>query len=470
MREVDRRTKVSRRIFLRGSATAVPAAAVAAAGMSISPEAAWAQDAKNLTPRTMATLARMARDIYPHDRLADVYYVKAVAGYDAKAGAGRRVPQDGRDRRRPARCRRAAAPQEPLPDGGVGSRSRRAAASGRAGRRCSRSCTATCWSRLYNNKEVWPKFGYEGASADKGGYINRGFNDIDWLTAGIGEDDDGATFDLNDDGVVVHRRLRRRRRHAGQRAGAEGHQGGDPGGRRAHEIDGLRQRRMGELHPARLARQAHHLGHLARGARTSRTCRPGSSSRSAARRCTGPAPRCASRSTSSRRAAPTATSPARTCSTGRSRSPRLEPYYAKAEDKMGVTAHQRHPRPARQQQLQGAGGRRRQARLQGSAHRQHVDQQPAARRPRRLPADRLLLPGLQVAARSGRRSTPRSRRARRPAISRCGPNAMALQHRARCRGQGHRRGLCRRGRQAAAAEGARRGAWRAIRSRARACC
>ena len=34
---------------------------------------------------------------------------------------------------------------------------------------------------LYNNKEVWPKFGYEGESASKGGYMNRGFNDIDWL-------------------------------------------------------------------------------------------------------------------------------------------------------------------------------------------------------------------------------------------------------------------------------------------------
>ena len=34
---------------------------------------------------------------------------------------------------------------------------------------------------LYNNPDVWPKFGYEGASADKGGYINRGFSDIDWL-------------------------------------------------------------------------------------------------------------------------------------------------------------------------------------------------------------------------------------------------------------------------------------------------
>ena len=35
---------------------------------------------------------------------------------------------------------------------------------------------------LYNNPEVWPKFGYEGSSAEHGGYINRGFSDIDWLS------------------------------------------------------------------------------------------------------------------------------------------------------------------------------------------------------------------------------------------------------------------------------------------------
>ena len=52
MRQVDRRTRVSRRVFLRGSATAVPAAAVAAAGVSIGPEAAWEQTAKNLKPHT----------------------------------------------------------------------------------------------------------------------------------------------------------------------------------------------------------------------------------------------------------------------------------------------------------------------------------------------------------------------------------------------------------------------------------
>jgi hypothetical protein len=34
---------------------------------------------------------------------------------------------------------------------------------------------------IYNNKGVWPIFGYEGESASKGGYIDRGFNDLDWL-------------------------------------------------------------------------------------------------------------------------------------------------------------------------------------------------------------------------------------------------------------------------------------------------
>ena len=28
---------------------------------------------------------------------------------------------------------------------------------------------------------MWDLLGYEGYSSDKGGYINRGFNDLDWL-------------------------------------------------------------------------------------------------------------------------------------------------------------------------------------------------------------------------------------------------------------------------------------------------
>ena len=34
---------------------------------------------------------------------------------------------------------------------------------------------------LYNNPLVWRHFGYEGPSAEFGGYIDRGFDDLTWL-------------------------------------------------------------------------------------------------------------------------------------------------------------------------------------------------------------------------------------------------------------------------------------------------
>jgi len=34
---------------------------------------------------------------------------------------------------------------------------------------------------LYNQPEVWAELGYQGPSAEFGGYINRGFNDQDWM-------------------------------------------------------------------------------------------------------------------------------------------------------------------------------------------------------------------------------------------------------------------------------------------------
>ena len=34
---------------------------------------------------------------------------------------------------------------------------------------------------LYRNPVVWKLVGYEGSSIEHGGYLNRGFDDIDWL-------------------------------------------------------------------------------------------------------------------------------------------------------------------------------------------------------------------------------------------------------------------------------------------------
>lgn len=34
---------------------------------------------------------------------------------------------------------------------------------------------------LYGDNEVWDSLGYEGESFSKGGYLHRGFDDLDWL-------------------------------------------------------------------------------------------------------------------------------------------------------------------------------------------------------------------------------------------------------------------------------------------------
>jgi hypothetical protein len=40
---------------------------------------------------------------------------------------------------------------------------------------------STAVVEVYSDERTWALVGYEGPSFDKGGYINRGFNDLDWL-------------------------------------------------------------------------------------------------------------------------------------------------------------------------------------------------------------------------------------------------------------------------------------------------
>lgn len=176
MRVVDRTPKVSRRIVLRGGAMAVPGVA---AGMTICQGAAWAEAAKNLAPATLTTLARAARDIYPHDRIADAYYITAVSGYDAGKPEVRDLMTKGcAALDAEARKRHAASYLAiPLEDDRV------AILKSMETTPFFNKLRSDLVVTLYNQKPLWAKFGYEGSSADKGGYINRGFGDIDWLSA-----------------------------------------------------------------------------------------------------------------------------------------------------------------------------------------------------------------------------------------------------------------------------------------------
>ncbi|MCK1709551.1 MULTISPECIES: gluconate 2-dehydrogenase subunit 3 family protein [unclassified Bradyrhizobium] len=177
MREVDRRSKHSRRVFLKGAASAVPVAAVAAA---VNIEGAWADEASALTPATMKTLLKVARDIYPHDFLGDSYYITAIKPWDDKAAKDpavkalisdgiSRLNQNARDRHKVAY---ADVPWES---------DRVVLLKEIEQSDFFQKVRGDLVVSLYNQKEVWPRFGYEGSSAEHGGYINRGFADIDWL-------------------------------------------------------------------------------------------------------------------------------------------------------------------------------------------------------------------------------------------------------------------------------------------------
>lgn len=165
---------LTRRQLLARSTT-VGAVFVLGTSFLAAPNAAWAVETTALTPETFATLVQMARDIYPHDKIGDEFYVLAVKGYDTADTA------------------------EAI-EAGIAALNAAARGKGHA------SYLDTGWERdrveilrgmeesaffqqirgglvtgLYNQKAVWPIFGYEGASYEFGGYIDRGFDDINWL-------------------------------------------------------------------------------------------------------------------------------------------------------------------------------------------------------------------------------------------------------------------------------------------------
>ncbi len=169
------RTALTRRALLARSVALGTTALIFGPGFVAGSDAAWAMELSHLKPETMATLIQMARDIYPHDRIADKYYAAAVKGYDS-------------------------ADKAPMVETGIAAVNAAAVAAGFTG------YVGAGWERdrvdilrsmektpffqtirgglvtgLYNQKAVWPVFGYEGESFSKGGYIDRGFNDIEWI-------------------------------------------------------------------------------------------------------------------------------------------------------------------------------------------------------------------------------------------------------------------------------------------------
>jgi hypothetical protein len=175
MRLIDKRVKLTRRTILKtGAAAAVAAPAAIATGSAI------AATPVAVSTEEFNTLVKMARDIYPHDRLGNAIYAKVIEGLDAAAkddAAAAQLLKDG-----------VAA----LDNAAIGMKHASYAAIAAEDERAEilksmeqtpffQKIRGSLVTGIYNNQEVWPVFGYEGESASQGGYINRGFADIDWL-------------------------------------------------------------------------------------------------------------------------------------------------------------------------------------------------------------------------------------------------------------------------------------------------
>ena len=128
-----------------------------------------------LEQHVAATVAALARTLYPHEALPDQVYARVPAkiaeavredAAQARAVSDGVAELDGRGER-PFIDRSA---EERLSD-----------AEAIAGSPFFDLVRSTAVVEVYSDPATWRLLGYEGPSFAKGGYLKRGFDDLDWL-------------------------------------------------------------------------------------------------------------------------------------------------------------------------------------------------------------------------------------------------------------------------------------------------
>ena len=126
-----------------------------------------------LASRAMATIAAAARIMYPHDALPDGVYAR-VGERLAEAARGdpgaARTIEDG-----------VSALNGDRPFAGLAADEQLKALKEIEDSAFFELVRSAAVVEVYSDERTWQLVGYEGPSFDKGGYLDRGFNDLDWL-------------------------------------------------------------------------------------------------------------------------------------------------------------------------------------------------------------------------------------------------------------------------------------------------
>ena len=180
MRIVPKIPDINRRSFL--ATFGVSAVGLGLAGSAVLPSRqAWAQHMMpSLSPEAAQTVLQMARDIYPHDRIPDRLYQVAVEPYHSAAEndpAFKAIIEEGVHRVNHEASHMGSASYIDI----AAEEDRVAILRKMQDDPLFQKLRGDLVVSLYNQTAVWNILGYEGPSADKGGYLTRGFNDLDWL-------------------------------------------------------------------------------------------------------------------------------------------------------------------------------------------------------------------------------------------------------------------------------------------------
>lgn len=150
-------------------------AATSGALSLLAPGRTWALELTKLDAKEGKTILHVTRHILPHKTLDDAVYALVVKDLDAAAAADGTVAGMLRDGvanlNKKAKGDWLALSAEKQFD----------AVKQMAGTDFFEKIRSTAIVSLYNNEMAWAHFGYEGPSWPKGGYLNRGFQDLDWL-------------------------------------------------------------------------------------------------------------------------------------------------------------------------------------------------------------------------------------------------------------------------------------------------
>ncbi len=169
---------LSRRDFISTSGVLVGSLAFASGPIALlAPSRTWALSLTTLSTQEGATLIRFGRQLYPHDGLEDAAYALVVKDLDAEAQT---------DPATAALLGEGVAELDRAAGGSwleLPSDRQLALIRERDATPFFQKVRGTAVVSLYDNELAFAHFGYEGASFRKGGYLQRGFNDLDWLPA-----------------------------------------------------------------------------------------------------------------------------------------------------------------------------------------------------------------------------------------------------------------------------------------------